>query len=268
MATLNSSGKNSSSDNQDKMPWEKLEDGSVAWGDFSDRDQEDIVKHFAPKIRFLALRLKAKVPKNVEIGELISAGTLGLIEALRKFQPQLEIRFETYAENRIRGAMLDELRKLDWVPRSLRQRMRQIDGIIQEFEHSKGRAPSEEELQEVTGLELKEIRLGMEALQNQMNLSLDVIQDTLALEKEGHDGEPYSTTATQEIVDKISSLVDGLTPREQLVLSLYYGDEMNMRETAEILGITEGRVSQLHSQALNRLKKEFTNQFGDISQSL
>lgn len=265
METLNSSGKNSSSDSGKKEPWEALEDGSVAWADFTQKEQEQVVRHFAPKIRFLALRLKVKLPKNVEMNELISAGTLGLIEALRRFKPQLEIRFETYAENRIRGAMLDELRKLDWFPRSLRQRIRQLDAVIQEYEHIHGTAPTEEEIQKSTGLDIKDIRAGLEALNSQLGISLDVAQDIVAFGSDSGEGEPYSNTVVQEIVDKVASLIDGLTPREKLVLSLYYGDEMNMRESAEILGITEGRISQLHSQALTRLRKEFKNQFGDIT---
>ena len=109
---------------QEASPWEALETGATVWEDFSPAEQEDVVRHYAPKIRFLALRLKAKLPRSVELSEMISSGTLGLMEALGKFRPQLGIRFETYAENRIRGAMLDELRRLVWFPRSLRQRVR------------------------------------------------------------------------------------------------------------------------------------------------
>ncbi len=261
METSSSSGKSSSSGTN---PWEALESGAVAWGDFSRADQERIVRHYAPKVRFLALRLKAKLPRNVELNELISAGTLGLMEALGKFRPQLGIRFETYAESRIRGAMLDELRRLDWFPRSLRQRVRQLDEAIQRIEHEKGRHPTEAELQDATGLDQKDVRLGLEALQNQLCLSLDAIQDSLAPDASVQgDGEPFQTTATQELIERVAALIDELTPREKLVLSLYYSDELNMRETAEVMGITEGRVSQLHSQALNRLRKEFRNHYGE-----
>jgi RNA polymerase sigma factor for flagellar operon FliA len=244
-------------------PWERLETGATAWEDFAPADQEQVVRHYAPKIRFLALRLKAKLSRAVELGELISAGTLGLMEALGKFQPKLGIRFETYAENRIRGAMLDELRRLDWFPRSLRQRVRQLDGLIRNLEQQYGRAPTEEELQQASGLELQDIRQGLEALQNQFCLPLDVIQDSLAHEPAIiAAGEPFQNAATQEMVSRVASLIDTLTPRERLVLSLYYSDELNMRETAEVMGITEGRVSQLHSQALRRLRREFQQQYG------
>jgi RNA polymerase sigma factor for flagellar operon FliA len=239
-----------------------MEAGEVAWEDFPLSGKERIVRHYAPKIRFLALRLKTKLPRNVELSELISAGTLGLLEALGKFKPQLGIRFETYAENRIRGAMLDELRRLDWFPRSLRQRVRKIDEVMWQFEHERGRAPGVEEIQTLTGMSSREVHEGLEALQSQLCISLDTIQDSLAGET-GTAGEPYADTAKNEMIERVASLIDALTPREKLVLSLYYTDELNMRETAEVMGITEGRVSQLHSQALGRLRREFNQQFGE-----
>ena len=239
-----------------------MEAGETAWDDFPLSDKERIVRHYAPKIRFLALRLKVKLPRNVELSELISAGTLGLLEALGKFRPQMGIRFETYSENRIRGAMLDELRRLGWFPRSLRQRVRKLDEVMRRFEHEKGRPPTAEEIQECTGLPAREVHQGLEALQNQLCVSLDTIQDSLAGEADT-EGEPFRKAAKIEMVERVASLIDALTPREKLVLSLYYTDELNMRETAAVMGITEGRVSQLHSQALSRLRREFQSQFGE-----
>ena len=247
---------------QAPCPWEALETGATPWESFSPAEQESVVRHYAPKIRFLALRLKAKLPRSIELGELISSGTLGLMEALGKFRPQLGIRFETYAESRIKGAMLDELRHLDWFPRSLRQRVRVLDEAMRKVEHEQGRQATEDELQKITGLDMRDVRQGLEALQNQLWISLDAIQDTISGEgPEG--GEPFRSTALQELVERVAPLIDRLTPREKLVLSLYYTDELNMRETAEVMGITEGRVSQLHSQALSRLRKEFHNLYGE-----
>ncbi|MCR4665682.1 MAG: FliA/WhiG family RNA polymerase sigma factor [Desulfovibrio sp.] len=247
-------------------PWEIFEAGQTSWEDFSPQEQEEIVRHYAPKIRFLALRLKSRLPRNIELNEMISSGTLGLMEALGKFRPQMGIRFETYAESRIRGAMLDELRRLDWFPRSLRQRVRVIDEAIHKLEHKTGHQPSEEELREETGLELSEVRQGLEALQNQLWLSLDAIENSVATDGPSAGGEPFSDTVRKELVERVAPLVDRLTPREKLVLSLYYTDGMNMRETAEIMGITEGRVSQLHAQALNRLRKDFASAYGHDSE--
>jgi RNA polymerase sigma factor for flagellar operon FliA len=260
MATSNFSGKSSCSNE----PWDELEGGIRPFAAFSPSDQNRIVRRYAPKIRFLALRLKAKLPRNIELNDMISAGTLGLMEALGKFQPELGIRFDTYAETRIRGAMLDELRRLDWFPRSLRQRVRKLDDASWRIEHDKGRPPTEEELQAYTGLSAGEVRLGLEALQNQLCLSLDAIQDSLINREESPESNPFQSAALSEMVERIAARIETLTPREKLVLSLYYADELNMREAAEVMGITEGRVSQLHAQALERLRHAFRGQSGDM----
>lgn len=244
-------------------PWDAFDEGR-AWCDFSPAEQERIVRHHAPRIRYIALRLKARLPKSIELGELISAGTLGLMEALGKFRAHLGIRFEAYAESRVRGAMLDELRRLDWFPRALRQRIRQIDAAIRQVENEYGRQPTEEEIQRITGLEIVEVRQGLEALQHHLWVSLEAIQDYVSAEHGGIEGEPYRNAVRRELLARMASLLHTLTPREKLVLSLYYHDELNMRETAQVMGITEGRVSQLHTQALGRLRREFAQQYGHV----
>lgn len=243
-------------------PWELMESGQRPWEDLTHAEQAEVVRHYAPKIRFLALRLKNRLPRSVELGELISSGTLGLMEALGKFRAQLGIRFETYAESRIRGAMLDELRRLDWFPRSLRQRVRILDEAMRKFEHEHGRLPTEPELCSLTGLESGEVRQGLESMQGQLWLSLDAIQDSVAADGPGEEGGPQNEAEQRELAERLIPLLDRLTPREKLVLSLYYTEELNMREAAEVMGVTEGRVSQLHSQALARLRREFARQYG------
>lgn len=145
------------------QPWEALESGATAWERFSPPEQEAVVRHYAPKIRFLALRLKAKLPRSVELGELISSGTLGLMEALGKFRPQLGIRFETYAESRIRGAMLDELRRLDWVPPFPAAAGARAGRGHAAGENLEGRPATEKNCNTITALELREVRQGLEA---------------------------------------------------------------------------------------------------------
>ena len=242
-------------------PWEALESGAAAWADLGSAAREATAAHYAPRVRFWATRLKAKLPHGIELDDLISAGTLGLVEAFGKFRPQLGTRFSTYAENRIRGAMLDELRRLDWFPRTLRQRMRRIDSVIRQAE-GQGIVPTEEYISRETGIEKSQVRQCMEALQNQLWISLESIEEDLA-----HDGPPSPAAgpcekaSLKEYAEKLAPLVDRLTEREKLVLSLYYVEELNMHETAEVMGITEGRVSQLHAQALKRLKKEFQKEY-------
>lgn len=137
-------------------PWLDMENGERVWDDFSSIEKEMLIKHYAPQIRYLAYRMKVKLPKHIDISELISAGTLGLMESLKKYQADLGIRFETYAESRIRGAMLDELRRLDWFSRGLRQRVRQIDEAMWQLEQDLGRQPTIQEVHEKTGLSERE----------------------------------------------------------------------------------------------------------------
>jgi RNA polymerase sigma factor for flagellar operon FliA len=220
-----------------------------------------VVRHYAPKIKIIGLRLKTKLPANIELGDLISAGSLGLMEALGKFRPELGIKFSTYAESRIKGAMLDDLRRLDWFSRGLRQKMKVLEETIRRLESETGEATTQD-ICKATGMDEKEVDQGLEMLQNQVCMSLDAIQDNLGSLRKAHlDNDPYHSASFQEIVDKITGLIEELTPREKLVLSLYYGEELNMRETAEVMDITEGRVSQLHSQALDKLKKKFKSQY-------
>lgn len=260
METSSSSGKKYSSKSS---PWHRLDAGEILWKNLDAATREEIVRHYAPKIKIIGLRLKAKLPRNIELGELISAGSLGLVEALKKFDPSRGFKFETYAENRIKGAMLDELRRLDWFSRSLRQRIRQIEEAIRKIETETGEAATLETIQEETGLSEKEVDSGMEMLQNQLCLSLEAVSENLAsMKNSSQEDDPFQQAAFQEIVDKIAGLIDELTPREKLVLSLYYGEELNMRETAEVMDITEGRVSQLHSQALGKLRTKFRAQYG------
>ncbi len=244
--------------------WEEFEQGINAWDNFNQKERENIVKHYAPKIRFIALRMKAKLPKHVDLNELISSGTIGLLEALGKFKPQLAIRFDSYAESRIRGAMIDELRRQDWFPRSLRARVREIDQAVWKLENEHGKTPTTEEIAHYTGLTPKEVDLGLEALQNQLCVSLDAIQDTLSSDGGTNNEEhPFQSTVFNELINKVASIIDTLTPREKLVLSLYYNEELNMREASEVMEITEGRVSQLHAQAITRLRKIFAEKYHD-----
>ena len=263
METSSSSGNGCSLTNRPTgNPLDDFNSGAKSWGECSAKEQESIVRHFAPKVKYLALRLKARLPQSVELSELISAGTLGLMESFGKFKPAMGNKFETYAENRIKGAMLDNLRKLDWFPRSLRRRVKTLDEAIYKIETEMHKAASEEELAEKTGMSLKEVREGLEALQNQFCISLELVQDSISSDEPNREGEPFAQMMFSERIDHLAALIDELTPREKLVLSLYYSEELNMRETAEVMGITEGRVSQLHSQALARLRREFTQRHG------
>ncbi|NCD25510.1 MAG: FliA/WhiG family RNA polymerase sigma factor [Deltaproteobacteria bacterium] len=264
MGISNSSGKNSSLPNSStEPPWALLDGDCFASLDPARKDQ--IARAFAPRIKVIALHLKAKLPGHIELGDLISAGTLGLMEALGKFQPNLGIRFESFAESRVRGAMLDELRRMDWFSRGLRQKIKKLEHVIREYEQEHGQAPSRQDLEKITGQETSELENTLEALNTQVVLSLDSIQENFVTNK-GEDSfqEPSSVVALQDIIDKLAHLINRLSQREQLVLSLYYTEELNMKEVALTLEVTEGRVSQIHSQALAKLKKMFRQEHGNL----
>ncbi len=263
MGTSNSSGKNSSLPNNSAASiWAELDGCTFSSLDSARKDR--IARAFAPRIKVIALHLKAKLPAHIELTDLISAGALGLMEALGKFQPGLGIRFETFAENRIRGAMLDELRRMDWFSRGLRQKIKKLEHVIREYEQENGRAPSRRELEDITGQDRSELESTLEALNTQVVLSLDSVQENLAASGRGEGmQEPYATVAFQDLIDKLAHLINKLGEREQLVLSLYYSEELNMKEVALALDVTEGRVSQIHSQALAKLKKMFHQQHGN-----
>lgn len=267
MGTSSSSGRSSSLRNNAAEPvWSVLEQTGTSFSSLSPADKDRIARAFAPRIKASALHLKAKLPAHIELSDLISAGTLGLMEAFGKFRPDLGIRFDTFADNRIRGAMLDELRRMDWLSRGLRQKIKKLEQVIREFEQENGHAPSRNELLEVTGQDRLELETTLEALNSQIILSLEAIQDHGEQAGEGRNHqEPFASAAFQDIIDKLGHLIDRLGEREKLVLSLYYTEELNMKEVASALNITEGRVSQLHSQALGKLKHMFMREYGDIN---
>ena len=255
MAISNSFGKNSSSRNN---PWEILEQNGVSFDQLSAADKNEIVRAYGQKIRITAARLKHKLPAHVEVNDLISAGSLGLMEALGNYDPSQGIKLETFADNRIKGAMLDELRKMDWFSRGLRKKVKKLEQSMREFEQNTGHSPSHRELKEITGYSREEVEEGLLALQNQICLSLEAIQENFFTAGTQDSDEPQLSVVFQDLVDKVAAIIEKLSNKEQLVLSLYYTEELTMKEVAQVLEVTEGRVSQLHTQAIKKIKDNFT----------
>ncbi len=262
METLNSSGKNFCSRNK---PWFILENEDITFNELSSGQKDEIVRAYAHKIKINAARLKNRLPRHVEVNELVSAGTLGLMEALGNFDSKHGIKFETFADNRIKGAMLDELRKMDWFSRGLRKKVKRLEECIRDFEQNSGKQPTSVEIKSITGYTITEIEEGMVALQNQICLSLEAVQEnfTLAGEQDIY-SEPQLSAIFNDLVDKVAKIIDKLTEKERLVLSLYYDDDLTMKEVARVLEITEGRVSQLHSQAIGKIQKKFSEYHDQI----
>ncbi|WP_045212055.1 FliA/WhiG family RNA polymerase sigma factor [Desulfonatronovibrio magnus] len=262
MAISNSFGKNSSSRNNF---WQILENKDVSFQELTARQQNDIVRSYSHKIKITAARLKHRLPKHIEVNELVSAGTLGLMEALGNFDPSMGIKFETFADNRIRGAMLDELRKMDWFSRGLRQKVKKLEETIRNFEQDSGKQPTNQDLKKLTGYTNDEVEEGLVALQNQICLSLEAIQENFTIAGEQDmSSEPQVSAIFNDLVDKVAAIIDKLTDKERLVLSLYYEEELTMKEVAGVLEITEGRVSQLHSQAIGKIQKKFLQEHDQI----
>lgn len=251
MATSSSSGSGSSSPGPER-----------AGGALSQADKDRLARQFAPRIKAIALHLKARLPAHVDLQDLVSSGALGLMEAMDKFDPSRGVRFESFAEARIRGAMLDELRGMDWYSRGLRHRIKHLQSAMVAYERRHGHAPSREELCSLCDIPEEELESTLEALQAQVVLSLEAIQETCAGSTPEGGPCPEAQVARQELIDKVAALVDKLTHKEKMVLGLYYVEELNMKEIAQVLGITEGRVSQLHAQAARKLKQWFLHDHG------
>ncbi|AEH44075.1 RNA polymerase, sigma 28 subunit, FliA/WhiG [Thermodesulfatator indicus DSM 15286] len=234
------------------------------------RRNELIIK-YAPLIKFIAGRLAMRLPPNVDINDLISAGIMGLIDAINRFDPERKIQFKTFAEFRIRGAMLDELRSLDWVPRSIRKKANMIEKAYQELEQSLGRPAEDEEVAEALGISIDEFHKMLEETKNVSFIDIETIkrklpdlneEDIFDLIEDPDQPDPFEECGLKEIRDLLAKYIDELPEKEKLVLSLYYYEGLTMREIGEILGYTESRISQLHSKALKRLRAKLKGRVG------
>jgi RNA polymerase sigma factor for flagellar operon FliA len=229
-----------------------------------DRTLRDrLILTYAPLVKFVAGRLGATLPSHVDEQDLVSYGLLGLIGAIERFDPDREIKFETYAIARIKGAIIDELRSLDWVPRSVRTRAREIERAIAELERTLMRAPTDAEIAEkvgITGAELEDSlteisRTSIAALDELWSPSSSGDQISLIDTIEDQSGpNPEVSLEQTELKEALGEAISRLPEREKLVVTLYYYEELTLREIGEVLGVTESRVSQLHTKAVLRLK--------------
>lgn len=221
-------------------------------------EKERLVNQYAPLVKRIAFHLMAKLPASVQVDDLIQNGMLGLLDALSRFEEGMGAQFETYAVQRVRGAMLDGLRENDWLPRGLRKEMRRVETAILKLEHEQGRPPSEGELALALDMSLGDYqKLLLDARGHQL-----VYLEDLASESEDYLDRHAAGTAPDplkilEECDMRSALVVaiGVLPeREKLMMALYYEQDLNLREIGEVMGVTESRVCQLHAQAIVRLR--------------
>jgi RNA polymerase sigma factor FliA len=245
-----------------------VEDTQGIWRDYRrTRDQkvrDRLILTYAPLVKYVAGRLGSGLPAHVDEGDLVSYGLLGLIGAIERFDPERDIKFETYAIARIKGSIIDELRAMDWVPRSVRARARDIERAIAELERKLHRAPTDEEISDKLGITQDDLAESLSEISRSSIAALDELWtvnasggDQVALidtieDEAGPD--PQATLSQTEMREAIADAIARLPEREKLVVTLYYYEELTLREIGEVLGVTESRVSQLHTKAVLRLK--------------
>jgi RNA polymerase sigma factor FliA len=231
-------------------------------GDQSLRNR--LILTYAPLVKYVAGRLGSGLPAHVDEADLASYGLLGLIGAIERYDPQRDVKFETYAIARIKGAIIDELRAMDWVPRSVRARAREIERAIAALEAKLGRAPTDEEIAGKLGISEDELNESLGDIGRSSIAALDELWtvsgsggDQIALIDTIEDEnapDPQGTLSQTEIKEAMADAIARLPEREKLVVTLYYYEELTLREIGEVLGVTESRVSQLHTKAVLRLK--------------
>jgi RNA polymerase sigma factor for flagellar operon FliA len=234
-----------------------------------ERARERLVVAYSPLVKFIAGRMASGLPSHVEEADLISYGLLGLIGAIERFDPDREIKFETFAVARVKGAIIDELRSLDWVPRSVRARAREVERAHAALEAELQRAPTDAEMAAKLKIEIDEFNDSLLEIANSSVLALDDLWTFADPEGVGgqisvldtiHDPnavDPEIEAHVSELKDRLADAIESLPERERLVVALYYYENLTLREIGEVLGVTESRVSQLHTKAVLALRSRF-----------
>jgi len=226
-------------------------------------NREEVIIQYSPMIKYVANRIAMRLPPHIEVDDLISVGVLGLMDAITKYDSSRGAKFKTYAEFRVRGAILDELRSMDWVPRSIRQKASQVDKVVQGLQAKLRRTPEDEEVAKEMGLSLDQFH---ETLNETKSIPIFSLED-LGIAKESGDqqslldclagkadADPQTQVRLVELKEIIAKAIDALPEKERLMVSLYYYEELTMKEIGAVLDITESRVSQIHSKAVYRLR--------------
>jgi RNA polymerase sigma factor for flagellar operon FliA len=230
---------------------------------YTGKSREEVVLEYAPLVRQIANRLAARLPSNLNRDDLVQAGMIGLLDAIEKYDSRREAQFRTYAEFRIRGAMLDDLRACDWVPRSVRENADKVGQAMRQLSQALGRMPEEAEIAAKLGIGLGDYH---DLLIKARAIPLLSIEDLQSRTEEGDAGNifdvledpgcsnPLETLDLQDLQARLSAALKALPPKEQMVLSLYYDEGLNLKEIGEVLNLTESRVSQLRTQSILRLR--------------
>lgn len=234
--------------------------------------REKIILEYAPLVKVVAGRLSMYLGYNVEYEDLVSYGIFGLIDAIDKFDHMKEVKFETYASLRIRGSILDQIRKMDWIPRTIRQKQKRIEGVIREIEQETGHAASDEEIAQALGITDDEYGewqsqmkiTGLVSLNEYMEQGSDVSQDYSRHTTAQFVG-PEENIEKEELAAVLGDALELLTEKERKVITLYYYEELTLKEISNVLEVSESRISQLHTRALQKMKARMGNYMGFLS---
>ena len=236
-------------------------DTVVEYGEITHQQQDVMIKTHAILVKRIAYHLLGRLPQSILLDDLMQAGMLGLLEAVRHYDETKGAAFETYAGIRIRGYMLDEVRRNDWVPRSVYRNSRLISSAVKLVENRLGRDAKDNEVATELGINLEEYH-GMLNDSASAHLygfdDLGVTDDVLTDENQGLSSEPHVNALREDMKSRLSQVIDSLPQKERLVLSLYYEQDLNLKEIGDVLGVSESRVSQIHSQATHRIKSRLT----------
>ena len=224
--------------------------------------RNELILTYTPLIKYIAARLAARLPAQVSLDDLISCGIIGLIDAINKFDVSKNVQFKTYAEFRVKGAMLDELRALDWVPRSVRRKTTDLEKAYADIEKQTGRPATDEEVAQTMGLGLDDFYKLLDETKSVTFMDIEFLRQkateandpTLAETFAMDDRDPFTAINLSQIRELIAGAISDLPEKEKLTVSLYYQDELTMKEIGEVLGYTESRISQMHSKAMFRLR--------------
>jgi RNA polymerase sigma factor FliA len=232
--------------------------------------QERLVLQYAPLIKYIASRMALRLPPHISLDDLISSGMIGLLDAIKKFDPQKNINFKTYAEFRIKGAILDELRALDWIPRSIRKKSSQLEKAYVRLQKDLGRPAEPEEVAQSMGLTMEEYYHLLDETKGVSLMDIDSVRKNLPsiAEEELYEilqddsaRDPFISVHFGELREILMKALECLPDKGKLLISLYYYEELTMKEIGEIMGYTESRISQMHTQAILHLCTKLTEYF-------
>jgi len=249
-------------------PKKKYKDGARK---VDKRTKDKLIIEYAPLIKFIAQKIAIRLPSNIEFDDLVSSGVIGLMDAIDKYDPTRDNKFKTYAEFRIRGAILDELRAQDWVPRSVREKAKQLERAHLRLEQRLGRLPSEEEITAELNMSKDEYFDLLNTVKSVSILSLDEAgsfnssdrKSILSLLESCKIPSPMAQMNIKAVKEVVTGAIESLPEKQRLVLSLYYYEDLNLKEIGEVLEVTESRVSQLHTQAVLWLRRKLRSHFDE-----